>query len=171
MYFHRAGLRAAFVLLPILGLSWIFGFLSVSDGPTLIFTYLFTICNSLQVRCGIVMSRSIKTATDLFLNVVLLICVCPVVIPFSWFELSFFQGVFFFIFHCLCSFEVSSISTKTFFWNLCYHLTATIIYRPMHMFCRYDLLTRKSLNPRKGPETVRPSCLHRLVTTLAEHAQ
>ncbi|XP_038057449.1 adhesion G protein-coupled receptor E2-like [Patiria miniata] len=43
----KTGLKAALVLLPLLGLTWVFGFLSVNE-YTLVFTYLFAICNSLQ---------------------------------------------------------------------------------------------------------------------------
>ncbi|XP_071786308.1 uncharacterized protein [Asterias amurensis] len=43
----KTGMKAAMVLLPLLGLTWVFGYLSVSS-YTLVFTYLFAICNSLQ---------------------------------------------------------------------------------------------------------------------------
>lgn len=43
----RAGVRSVAVLAPILGISWIFGVLSVNSS-TIIFQYLFTIFNSLQ---------------------------------------------------------------------------------------------------------------------------
>ncbi|XP_071951317.1 adhesion G protein-coupled receptor L3-like isoform X2 [Antedon mediterranea] len=43
----KTSLKAALVLLPLLGLTWVFGFLSVNE-YTIIFTYLFAICNSLQ---------------------------------------------------------------------------------------------------------------------------
>ncbi|XP_060078526.1 adhesion G-protein coupled receptor G6-like [Ylistrum balloti] len=44
----RAGLKAAVVLLPLLGLTWTIGFLSVENTEALVFTYLFTFFNSLQ---------------------------------------------------------------------------------------------------------------------------
>ncbi|XP_052796019.1 adhesion G protein-coupled receptor L3-like [Mya arenaria] len=44
----KSGLKAAAVLLPVLGLTWTLGFLSITSKETLIFTYLFTILNSLQ---------------------------------------------------------------------------------------------------------------------------
>ncbi|XP_033744276.1 adhesion G protein-coupled receptor L1-like [Pecten maximus] len=44
----RAGLKAAVVLLPLLGLTWTIGFLSVENKEALVFTYLFTLFNSLQ---------------------------------------------------------------------------------------------------------------------------
>ncbi|XP_063956464.1 protein eyes shut homolog isoform X1 [Lytechinus pictus] len=43
----KAGLKAAAILLPLLGLTWVFGFLSV-NARTLVFTYLFAILNSFQ---------------------------------------------------------------------------------------------------------------------------
>ncbi|XP_077993993.1 adhesion G-protein coupled receptor D1-like [Glandiceps talaboti] len=43
----RAGIRAAVILTPLLGLTWIFGVLAV-NGDTLVFQYLFTMTNSLQ---------------------------------------------------------------------------------------------------------------------------
>ena len=61
-------MKASAVLLPLLGLTWILGFLAVDTDDTqvlvYIFTYLFTICNS-------------------------------------------FQGVMFFVFHCLLNVDVS----------------------------------------------------------------
>ena len=45
----RQGLRACVVLLPLLGLTWVFGILSVTDAG-LVFQYIFTILNSLQVK-------------------------------------------------------------------------------------------------------------------------
>lgn len=44
----RVGLKATAVLLPLLGLTWTFGFLSIDACSTLIFTYIFTILNCLQ---------------------------------------------------------------------------------------------------------------------------
>lgn len=64
----RTGLKAAAVLLPILGLTWILGFFSVDSKETLIFTYLFTFLNSLQgvffflFHC--LMSTDVKTAFE-----------------------------------------------------------------------------------------------------------
>ncbi|XP_071807973.1 adhesion G-protein coupled receptor D1-like [Asterias amurensis] len=43
----KAGLKGAVVLLPILGLTWIFGLLAVNSA-TIMFQYLFTIFNSFQ---------------------------------------------------------------------------------------------------------------------------
>lgn len=44
----KTTLKATIVLLPLLGLTWTFGFLSVTSKETLVFTYLFTFFNSLQ---------------------------------------------------------------------------------------------------------------------------
>lgn len=49
MFRYRTALWASAVLLPLLGLTWTFGFLSVTSGETLVFTYLFTLFNSFQV--------------------------------------------------------------------------------------------------------------------------
>ena len=44
----RQGVKACAVLFPLLGLTWVFGILSVTDAG-LVFQYIFTILNSLQV--------------------------------------------------------------------------------------------------------------------------
>ncbi|XP_065192630.1 adhesion G protein-coupled receptor L4-like isoform X2 [Sycon ciliatum] len=46
----KTGLRAMVLLLPLLGLTWVFGLFAVSEG-TVAFAYLFTIFNSLQGAC------------------------------------------------------------------------------------------------------------------------
>ncbi|EDO27235.1 predicted protein, partial [Nematostella vectensis] len=43
----RAGIRAAAVILPLLGITWVFGLLTFGT-DTLVFKYLFAVCNSLQ---------------------------------------------------------------------------------------------------------------------------
>ena len=45
----RKGVKACAVLFPLLGLTWVFGILSVTDAG-LMFQYIFTILNSLQVK-------------------------------------------------------------------------------------------------------------------------
>ena len=45
----RQGAKAYVVLFPLLGMNWVFGILSVTDAG-LIFQYIFTIINSLQVQ-------------------------------------------------------------------------------------------------------------------------
>lgn len=45
---HRSGLRGMCALLPTLGLTWVFGVLSLG-GAAVVFQYLFAIFNSLQV--------------------------------------------------------------------------------------------------------------------------
>lgn len=54
---YRTGLWASAVLLPLLGLTWTFGFLSVTSDETLVFTYLFTLFNSFQVDFWIIGKR------------------------------------------------------------------------------------------------------------------
>ena len=43
----RSGIRASVVILPIMGLTWVFGLLGFNV-DTLAFKYIFTILNSLQ---------------------------------------------------------------------------------------------------------------------------
>ncbi len=45
---YRQGLKACAVLFPLLGMTWVFGILTVTDAG-LVFQYIFTILNSLQV--------------------------------------------------------------------------------------------------------------------------
>ena len=47
--FSRQSLKACVMLFPLFGVTWIFGVLTVTDAG-LIFQYLFTILNSLQVK-------------------------------------------------------------------------------------------------------------------------
>ncbi|XP_055333153.1 adhesion G protein-coupled receptor L3-like isoform X2 [Paramacrobiotus metropolitanus] len=44
----KGWLRGSVMLLCLLGTTWLFGFLYISHASTLVFAYLFTICNSLQ---------------------------------------------------------------------------------------------------------------------------
>ena len=44
---NRAGLKGALVLLPILGMTWLFGMLAFNSA-TIVFQYLFVIFNSFQ---------------------------------------------------------------------------------------------------------------------------
>ena len=44
----RTSLKAAVVLLPLLGMTWIFGMLAINN-DTIAFAWIFTILNSLQV--------------------------------------------------------------------------------------------------------------------------
>ena len=46
---YRAGAKGAMFLLPLLGLSWIFGIMAVNK-DLLVFEYLFAVFNSLQVN-------------------------------------------------------------------------------------------------------------------------
>ena len=48
-FLRRTGVKASVVLLPLLGVTWVFGFFAV--GPRLaVFAWLFTVFNSLQVN-------------------------------------------------------------------------------------------------------------------------
>ncbi len=51
---------ASLILLPLLGLTWVFGLLTV-NGSTIVFAYIFTILNSLQV-CLTVIDAGLLTA-------------------------------------------------------------------------------------------------------------
>ena len=44
----RSTFKATVILLPLLGLTWVFGVLAI-DTNTSVFAWLFTICNSTQV--------------------------------------------------------------------------------------------------------------------------
>jgi hypothetical protein len=44
----RAGVKAALLLLPLLGLTWVFGLAAVNE-DLIIFQYLFAVFNTLQV--------------------------------------------------------------------------------------------------------------------------
>ena len=48
----RGWLRGSVMLLCLLGTTWLFGFLYINNTSTIIFAYVFTILNSLQVRCA-----------------------------------------------------------------------------------------------------------------------
>ena len=48
LLFNRAGVKGMIVLLPLLGLTWVFGLMAVNK-DTIAFQYLFAILNSLQV--------------------------------------------------------------------------------------------------------------------------
>lgn len=47
-FFFRTTARVSLVLLPLLGISWVFGVFAVND-DTVVFQYIFTISNSIQV--------------------------------------------------------------------------------------------------------------------------
>ena len=46
--FYRALVKAAAIILPLLGCTWVFGLLAVNE-DTIAFAWIFTILNSLQV--------------------------------------------------------------------------------------------------------------------------
>ena len=45
----KQGVKACVVLFPLLGMTWVFGILTVTNAG-LVFQYIFTIINSLQVQ-------------------------------------------------------------------------------------------------------------------------
>jgi len=47
-FVNRSLAKAAVILLPLLGLTWVFGLLAVNE-DTVAFAWIFTILNSLQV--------------------------------------------------------------------------------------------------------------------------
>lgn len=44
---YRSLVKAALVLLPVLGLTWVFGLLAINE-DTIVFVWIFTVLNSLQ---------------------------------------------------------------------------------------------------------------------------
>lgn len=44
----RTAVKSTVILLPLLGITWVFGLLAVNENTT-VFAWLFTLCNSLQV--------------------------------------------------------------------------------------------------------------------------
>lgn len=68
LVFTRSGLKSITVLFPLLGITWIFGVMALGS-QTIVFQYLFALCNSLQ-------------------------------------------GLFIFIFHCLCNSEVRRVKKE-----------------------------------------------------------
>ena len=46
---NRALLKATIIVIPILGCTWVFGLLAVNE-DTVVFAWIFTILNSLQVH-------------------------------------------------------------------------------------------------------------------------
>ena len=73
----RAGIKSVAILMPILGIGWVFGIFAFQKDAGIVFQYLFAITNSLQV------SRTLKWPlcfiTDLWRSVVRLRMVCVVV--------------------------------------------------------------------------------------------
>ena len=64
--YYRTSLKAAVILLPLLGMTWVFGLLAIND-DTIAFTWIFTILNSLQVRTQLISNHQL-TATSLILQ-------------------------------------------------------------------------------------------------------
>lgn len=49
---NRSGLRSLGTLLPVLGVTWLFGILAVNEKAD-VFQYIFVIANSLQARISL----------------------------------------------------------------------------------------------------------------------
>ena len=49
LIFFRTALKGTVILLPLMGITWIVGIFAVSQN-TLVFAWIFTILNSLQVK-------------------------------------------------------------------------------------------------------------------------
>ena len=64
--YYRTSLKAAVILLPLLGMTWVFGLLAIND-DTIAFTWIFTILNSLQVCPQLIVSHQL-TASLLILQ-------------------------------------------------------------------------------------------------------
>lgn len=76
-YCFRAGIRATVILLPILGITWIFGIFTLSE-DTIIFSYIFCILNSIQVSLHFCLAHlSIMKITHK-LRICLILCIFPV---------------------------------------------------------------------------------------------
>jgi len=48
LFYYRSLLKAAVIIIPLLGCTWVFGLLAVNE-ETVVFAWLFTVTNSLQV--------------------------------------------------------------------------------------------------------------------------
>ena len=48
IFAHRMILKATIILLPLLGITWVFGLLAVNQESS-VFAWIFTVLNSLQV--------------------------------------------------------------------------------------------------------------------------
>ena len=46
-FYYSASLKGTLILTPLLGTTWVFGYMTMT-GATIVFQYLFVICNSLQ---------------------------------------------------------------------------------------------------------------------------
>lgn len=92
-FYSRLTAKAVAVLLPILGISWIFGVLAVNT-HSLPFLYIFAVFNSLQVSSPV---------QDLYFSK-MLTAICENLLKLTFFLCR--QGFFVFLFHCLLNSEV-----------------------------------------------------------------
>lgn len=91
--FLRLTAKAVAVLLPILGISWIFGVLAVNT-HYLAFLYIFAVFNSLQVSFSLRQACLYQNVCSHFRE------------KWQYFSWNCFQGFFVFLFHCLLNSEV-----------------------------------------------------------------
>ncbi|XP_056016629.1 adhesion G-protein coupled receptor D1-like isoform X2 [Ostrea edulis] len=97
-----SGIKFICTLVPLLGVNWLFGFLSVSDDST-VFQYVFAISNSLQVMFDL---KSIYTCS--LLSIERLKCIVVICL---------FQGLFIFITKCLMNKKMQKVFMKN-VWNV-----------------------------------------------------
>lgn len=115
----RLGIKCSIVLIPLLGITWVFGVLAF-DQATVVFLYLFAILNSLQVCLFQIFWYRLLFQKHAFTRHFLwsagllatnsgywLISICWVrklTLFFTYLNLSFLlplQGLFIFVFHCI----------------------------------------------------------------------
>ena len=79
----RTGVKASGVILPLLGMTWLFGLLSFNS-DTVIFKYIFTIFNSLQGLMIFIFHCVLnKQVVQVFFFLFAFICVFFTVFPFQ----------------------------------------------------------------------------------------
>ena len=79
----RTGVKASGVILPLLGMTWLFGLLSFNS-DTVIFKYIFTIFNSLQGLMIFIFHCVLnKQVIQVFFFLFAFICVFLTVFPFQ----------------------------------------------------------------------------------------
>lgn len=77
IYWFRFTLKATFVLLPLLGCTWIIGVFAVSTSTT-VFLWIFTILNSLQVGTRFLLAW-LYTRTAMYFKQIIDMCMCAFV--------------------------------------------------------------------------------------------
>ena len=62
-------MKAAVILLPLLGMTWVFGMLAINN-DTIVFAWIFTILNSLQVTNYVLISFIIILTATYVIDVI-----------------------------------------------------------------------------------------------------